>query len=223
ALFDDEVRLYKGTPVMATTQAFCETDPRRDFARGYTLHAHGARPVEFVEGLTAAGIWGTELRDAMRDDNFYARITLVGEVLPNEANCVTLDDEKDEYGLRRARVDFSYGDNDNKLIAHGVAMANNILQAAGGKPRYVIPDTAHLLGGCRMGDDPETSVVDADCRCHDVPNLYICSAAVFPTSGGANPTNTVMALAARTADRFLERPKRGDPAGAGVGAGTARS
>lgn len=210
ALFDEEVRLYKGTPVMATTQAFYETDPRRDFARGYTLHAHGARPVEFAEGLAAAGIWGTELRDAMRDYNFFARITLVGEVLPNEANRVTLVDEKDEYGLRRARVDFSYGDNDNKLIAHGVAMANNILQAAGGKPRYVIPDTAHLMGGCRMGDDPETSVVDGDCRCHDVPNLYICSAAVFPTSGGANPTNTVMALAARTADRFLERLKRGD-------------
>ncbi len=56
-----------------------------------------------------------------------------------------------------------------------------------------------------MGDDPATSVVDADCRAHDVPNLYICSAAVFPTSGGANPTHTVMALAARTAARFLER------------------
>ncbi len=83
--------------------------------------------------------------------------------------------------------------------------ANRILEAAGGKPRYVVPDTAHLMGGCRMGADPETSVVDADCRCHDVPNLYICSAAVFPTSGGGNPTETVMALAARTADRFLER------------------
>src|SRR5690606_9243797 len=150
ALFDEEIRLYKGTPVMATTQAFYETDPERGFARGYTLHAHGARPVEFAKGLTGAGIWGKELRDAMRDYNFFARITLVGEVLPNEANCVTLTDEKDEYGLRRARVDFSYDDNDNKLIAHGVAMANAILQAAGGKPRYVIPDTAHLLGGCRM-------------------------------------------------------------------------
>ncbi len=111
----------------------------------------------------------------------------------------------DEYGLKRAKVTFSYGPNDNRLIAHAVEMGNRILEAAGGKPRYVVPDTAHLMGGCRMGDDPATSVVDADCRAHDVPNLYICSAAVFPTSGGANPTHTVMALAARTAARFLER------------------
>src|SRR5690606_5369519 len=56
ALFDEEIRLYKGTPVLATTQEFYETDPRRGFARGYTLHAHGARPVEFSQGLaTAAG------------------------------------------------------------------------------------------------------------------------------------------------------------------------
>ncbi|NLN27246.1 MAG: GMC family oxidoreductase [Firmicutes bacterium] len=205
ALFDEEIRLYKGTPVLATTQDFYETDRQRGFARGYTLHAHGARPVEFAKGLAGAGVWGSELRAALRDYNFYARVTLVGEVLPNEANCVTLSDERDEHGMQRAVVSFSYGPNDNALIQHAVAKGNEILAAAGGKPRYVVPDTAHLMGGCRMGKDPETSVVDADSRCHDVPNLYICSAAVFPTSGGANPTNTVMAIAARTADRLLER------------------
>lgn len=205
ALFDEEIRLYKGTPVLATTQEFYETNRDRGFARGYTLHAHGARPVEFSKGLSGAGVWGSELRDAMRDYNFFARVTLVGEVLPNESNCVTLSDERDEYGMQRAVVKFSYGKNDNALIAHAVAKGNEILEAAGGKPRYVVPDSAHLMGGCRMGDDPDTSVVDADGRCHDVPNLYICSAAVFPTSGGGNPTNTVMAVAARTADRLLER------------------
>lgn len=206
-IFDEEIRLYKGTPVLATTQHFYETDPSRGFARGYTLHAHGARPVGFAGGLATAGIWGKELREAMRDYNYYGRITLVGEVLPSETNSVTLSDEADEYGLKRAVVSFSYGENDNKLIAHAVEQANRILEAAGGKPRYVVPDTAHLMGGCRMGNDPSTSVVNADCRAHDVPNLYICSAAVFPTSGGGNPTETVMAIAARTADRFLARLK----------------
>ena len=205
AIFDEEIRLYKGTPVLATTQEFYATDPQRGFARGYTLHAHGARPVEFASNLASVGIWGSELRDALRDYNFFGRVTLVGEVLPDEKNCVTLTDEVDEYGLRRAKVNFSYSENDNKLIAHAVEMGNRILEAAGGKPRYVTSDTAHLMGGCRMGSDPNTSVVDGDCRSHDVPNLYICSAAVFPTSGGGNPTNTVMALAARTAERFLER------------------
>lgn len=211
ARFEEEIRLYKGTPVLAVTQDFYETDPERGFARGYTLNAHGRRPVEMAAELaTKAGIWGKQLHDIMRDFNFYASVTLVGEVLPDEANAVTLAEEKDEYGLARAHVHFRYGDNDNRLIAHGVATARAILEAAGGRDVLVVPDTAHLMGGCRMGDDPETSVVDKDCRTHDVPNLFICSAAVFPTSGGANPTNTVMALAARTGHRLVEMMKAGE-------------
>lgn len=207
ALFDEEIRMYKGTPVLATTQAFYDSDPKRGFVRGYTLHAHGSRPVSFASGLAGAGIWGTELRDAMRDFNYYARITLVGETLAEHHNRVVLADEKDEYGMPRALFSFSYGENDNKLITHAVKRANEILEAAGGKPRYVVPDSAHLMGGCRMGHDPETSVVDADCRSHDIPNLYICSAAAFPTGGGGNPTATIMALAARTADRIIAEAK----------------
>ena len=211
-LFNEEVRIYKGTPVLASTQDFYATDTSRGFRRGYTLHAHGARPVAFAGGLAQAGIWGEELREAMRDYNFFARITLVGEVLPDPRNRITLADETDEYGLHRALLHFSYGDNDNRLIAHAVTTANEILQAAGGRPRYVVPESAHLMGGCRMGDDPQTSVVNADCQCHDVPNLYICSAAVFPTSGGGNPTETIMAIAARTADRILEVARGREPA-----------
>src|SRR5690606_16325131 len=111
-LFDDDIRLYKGTPVMATTQEFYETDQSRRFARGYTLHAHGARPLEFAGGLSKSGVWGEELRQALYDYNYYGRVTLVGEVLPNENNAVLLADETDEYGLRRAQVNFSYGEND---------------------------------------------------------------------------------------------------------------
>src|SRR5690606_5943578 len=171
-LFNEEVRLYKGTPVLATTQDFYETETSRVFARGYTLHAHGARPVEFAGGLAKAGIWGDELRRALYDYNYYGRVTLVGEVLPDERNAVVLGEEKDAYGLRVAVVNFSYGPNDNALIGHAVETANRILEAAGGKPRYVVPDTAHLMGGCRMGSDPATSVVDAESRARDVPNLY---------------------------------------------------
>lgn len=51
AKFEEEIRLYKGTPVLATTQHFYETNPARGFARGYSLHAHGARPVAFAQGI----------------------------------------------------------------------------------------------------------------------------------------------------------------------------
>ncbi|MCK9918132.1 GMC family oxidoreductase, partial [Microbacteriaceae bacterium K1510] len=122
---EDEVRLYKGTPVLALTQHFYETDRERGFARGYTLNAHGARPVAIASAISteqADGtlLWGKSLREAMLDYNKYARVTLVGEVLPHPDNRVTLADEKDEYGMPLAKVTFSYQDNDRKLINHAV-------------------------------------------------------------------------------------------------------
>lgn len=210
AKFNEEIRLYKGTPVLATTQEFYESEDR-GFLRGYCLHAHGSRPVEMAQGLAkSAGIWGQELKKVMLDFNYYARITLVGEVLPEAKNRVTLSAEKDEYGLPRPLISFSYGENDNKLITHGVAKAEEILRAAGGKPEYVVPDTAHLMGGCRMGKDSHSSVVNEFCQSHDIANLFICSASVFVTSGGANPTETVMAIAARTADFLIDKMHKGE-------------
>ena len=210
AKFDEEIRLYKGTPVLAVSQDFYETEKSRGFVRGYSLHAHGSRPVGMASKLaTKAGIWGRELREIMLEWNYYSRITVVGEVLPSLGNCVTLSEEKDEYGLLRALVSFSYGENDKKLIAHGIEKCNEILEAAGGTLAFVVPDTAHLMGGCRMGDDPDKSVVNGFCQSHDIPNLFICDASVFVTSGGANPTETIMAIAARTADHIAAQKYKG--------------
>ncbi|WP_156411067.1 GMC family oxidoreductase [Paenibacillus sp. Soil787] len=211
ARFDEEIRLYKGTPVLATTQDFYRTDSKNNFARGYTLHSHGARPVEFSKGISQAEggpVWGERLRETMLNYNYYGRVTLVGEVLPSPMNRVTLADEKDEYGLPRAKVTFSYGDNDQKLIDHAVGNMSTILEAAGGKVEYVVPDTAHMMGGCRMGNDPKSSVVNSFGQTHDIPNLFICDASIFVTSGAGNPTNTVMSLALRTAEYIKEKAKK---------------
>lgn len=207
--YEQEVRLYKGTPVLALTQEFYKTDKNRGFARGYTLAAHGARPVSMAKGLTkSASLWGEKLRKTMLDYNFYARITLVGEVLPNPNNAVTLTNEKDEYGVPIPDVSFSYGDNDTKLIMHSVEKMKEIMVASGGKPEFLTDDTAHLMGGCRMGNDPQTSVTNSYGQSHDIKNLFICSASLFVTSGGGNPTETVMALAYRTADYLKEQMKQ---------------
>ena len=66
----------------------------------------------------------------------------------------------------------------------------------------------HLLGTARMGDDPETSVVDRWCRSHDVENLYVIDGSVFVTSGGVNPTATIAALALRATERLIEQRGR---------------
>jgi choline dehydrogenase-like flavoprotein len=68
----------------------------------------------------------------------------------------------------------------------------------------------HLLGTCRMGDDPATSVVDSKHRSHDVPNLFICDGSSMVTSGRGQPTNTIMALAFRAADHIKAAANAGD-------------
>ena len=113
----------------------------------------------------------------MLDYNFYARVTLVGEVLPNPANTVTLSGEKDEYGMPRPMVTFSYGENDRKLFDHAVVKMQEIHRRGGRRAEVSsCPDTAHLMGGCRMGKDPRTSVADEWGRAHDHENLYLAGA-----------------------------------------------
>jgi choline dehydrogenase-like flavoprotein len=68
----------------------------------------------------------------------------------------------------------------------------------------------HELGGARMGSDPQSSVLNASCRAHDVPNLFIADGAPFVSQADKNPTWTIMALAWRTADHIVELRKRGE-------------
>lgn len=93
-------------------------------------------------------------------------------------------------------------------MAKGISKMKDIIQAAGGTPKFVTNDTAHMMGGCRMGNNPETSVTNNFGQSYDIPNLFICSASLFVTSGGGNPTNTVMLLAARTADYIIQKMKK---------------
>jgi len=70
--------------------------------------------------------------------------------------------------------------------------------------------TAHLLGTCRMGTDPKTSVVSPDHQAHDVPNLFICDGSSMVTSTRGQPTATIQALAFRAAEKIGEFARRGE-------------
>ncbi len=124
-------------------------------------------------------------------------------MLPDERNRVTLDDETDQYGLRIARITYKWGDNDKALIDHALDQMMMSLEAIGATHRFKQEDdTNHLGGTARMGFDRETSVVNADCRSWDIPNLWVCDGSVFPTVGGVNPALTIQTIAMRTADRI---------------------
>jgi choline dehydrogenase-like flavoprotein len=210
--FPDPVRQYKAPPPSTITQDFYETDAANDHARGFSIETVGPLPIKFAQNLASSlGLWGAALREAMFDYTHYAGLGLVGETLPEDTNSVALHpDERDHLGLPVPVVSFSWGDNDKRLFEAGIRKERNILEAAGAEVTFAADDTAHLMGACRMGADPATSVVDANCRAWDVPNLYVCDGSVFVTSSASNPSLTIQAIAARTANHLVAAAKRGE-------------
>ena len=207
----DEIRWNKGPPSLAITEHW-NYDDRKDFDGGYCWMGQGPLPIEWAKTVTASrGIWGDELRLAMQDYNYQVGVKMVGECMPSETNTVTLADQKDRYGLPVAKVTFGWSDNDKALIRHALDQMEMSLEAAGVTDLFRQEEDANHLGGTvRMGDDRRTSVVDADCRSWDVPNLFVCDGSVFPTVGGVNPSLTIQAIALRTADRIEQLAARGD-------------
>jgi choline dehydrogenase-like flavoprotein len=209
--FDDEVRFYKGPPNMAVTEHWNYADEGKDFHGGYAFMSQGPHPRAWAQTLvTERGLWGEPLRRAMLNYNHTAGYVPVGETEPRPENTVTVADEIDQYGLKIPRVTFSYSDNDKRLQRHAINYMGEVLKAAGGRDLWTSTDTSHLMGGCRMGDDPQTSVVDADGRSWDIPNLWVCDGSLFVTCGGVNPSLTIQALALRIADRMEALDRRGE-------------
>jgi len=202
--FPSLVRMYKAPPAHALTEEFYETDRKRDFVRGFAVQTVGPLPIAFAKQMAKAkGAWGWGMRQLLMDYNHWASLGLLGEILPHPDNRVTLADEKDEFGLRVARVTFGLQENDHRLIAFGQRVVEDILRAAGATEVAAEPRYAHLVGAARMGNDPATSVTDLFGRTHDINNLFVCDGSLMPTQGSANPGLTIQALAARTADYLI--------------------
>ncbi|HYY28662.1 MAG TPA: GMC family oxidoreductase [Chthoniobacterales bacterium] len=207
--FDEPVRMYKAPPAHALTEEFYETDPSRDFARGFAIQTVGPLPISFAKQMMAArGCWGWGMRRIMMDYNHWSAFGLLGEILPWADNRVTLAAETDQFGLRVAHVNFDLYDNDKKMIAFGKAKVEQVMRAAGATEIVQESRYAHLVGAARMGKDPATSVVDGFGRTHDIANLFVCDGSILPTQGSANPGLTIQALAARTADYLISQGTR---------------
>jgi choline dehydrogenase-like flavoprotein len=134
----------------------------------------------------------------------------IQEQVPNPESRVLLADDRDRLGSRRAVLDWRVSDEDRVAAAR----SHRILRAAGiGRVVDSLLDARtewppglrggrHHMGTTRMHADPTRGVVDGDCRVHGVANLYVAGSSVFPTSGTANPTLTIVALALRLADHL---------------------
>jgi choline dehydrogenase-like flavoprotein len=146
------------------------------------------------------------------------RLVNVLEPEPLPESRVTLSDAVDSLGLPRTRLDWHVGD----LVRRTLATAHSILDEdlrRSGVGRLVDPyrldqkdrflDSLawvwHHMGTTRMHADPESGVVDPDCRVHSTTNVYVAGSSVFPTSGNDMPTLTIVALALRLADHVGRR------------------
>jgi choline dehydrogenase-like flavoprotein len=208
---EDEIRWYKAPPCLALTEHWNYTDDGKDFHGGYLVASQGPLVREWgIKVALSRGLWGMDLRREMTRYNHMAGLKIVGEVEPSAENRVELAEEMDSRGLRIPRVTFSHSENDRKLIAHASRFMSETLDAAGARNLWTENDTAHLMGGCRMGVTPEDGVTDGYGRTWDVPNLWICDGSLFPTGGGANPSLTIMAVACRTGDRIAALARRGE-------------
>jgi choline dehydrogenase-like flavoprotein len=204
--FEELIRMYKAPPAHALTEEFYETDPKRDFVRGFAIQTVGPLPIAFAKQMMVAkGAWGWGLRRVMMDYNHWAAIALLGEILPWPENRVTLANEKDRFGIPIAKVSFNLHENDKKLIEFGTNKVMDIMRATRAEEVVQEARYAHLVGAARMGNDSRTSVVDRYGRTHDIANLFVCDGSVMPTQGSANPGLTIQALAARTADYLISQ------------------
>jgi choline dehydrogenase-like flavoprotein len=132
------------------------------------------------------------------------------------SNNISLDPElKDRHGLPALRVTYHDHEDDLNMVRFLQGKGIEIMEAAGAK-RVMVPEVepervgAHLLGTCRMGNDPATSVINRDHRSHDVPNLFMCDGSSLVSSGRGQPTMTIQALAFRAADRIRDLASKGE-------------
>jgi choline dehydrogenase-like flavoprotein len=220
-VFEEQLNDYKGFTVSRVFHDFYELEEKKvGFYGGGGLDARfGATPASFAMGGLPPGTpkWGKEFKKVLHQN--YTRsmdIFCHATSLPVESNSFSLDpDVRDAWGLPALRMTYRDHPNDLKMMEWMAARAMEVLDAAGAKQKWHLPIqeqqfAVHLLGTCRMGKDPKSSVINADHRTHDVPNLFLCDGSSMVTSGRGQPTMTIQALAFRAADRITVLAKSGE-------------
>jgi choline dehydrogenase-like flavoprotein len=219
AEFEHEVNGYKGAPVTRIVLDTYDLHDKGFYGGGGFDFRYPFPPIISALNMPPdAPQWGSDFKKTVKRVHNRA-VQCWGHTtsLPVPTNAVDLDPEaKDAWGLPAIRVTFKEHDADLRMYRHMFDRGLELLKAAGalstwGNPPGDDPGLAvHLLGTCRMGNDPRTSVVNASHRAHDVPNLFIVDGSSFVTSGRGQPTLTIQALAFRAADLASQMAKRGE-------------
>jgi len=192
---------------------------KRDYLRGFgsQFWNTGAQPgLAWAKQIPGHG---ADFKKAVKD-RFPAMIAMhpYGEVLPYRHNRVTVEGTpNDRYGVPIAKIEYSIGDNERKMVAEMYDMAESIFRAAKAE---MLPFTRgaidsfgsaiHEHGTCRMGDDAKRAPLNKFNQMHDVKNVFVVDGSSFTTASEKNPTLTILALAWRATDYLAGEIKRGN-------------
>ncbi|KAA0233711.1 MAG: Fructose dehydrogenase large subunit [Acidimicrobiales bacterium] len=201
-------RAYGGFAATAAERA-----SRELLGAAVTLPENPVHPPAWTGGLDQTSVGELYEAETGRRPQVDAQLMVRAEQAPNPESRVTLSEERDALGLPRAQLDWRLSDQDIESVQRtlvvlaerfGVHQVGRVQVEQNALPPadWPIEVGNHHMGTTRMAADPRRGVVDANCRVHDVANLYVASSSVFTTSGYANPTLTIVALALRLAEHL---------------------
>ena len=211
ARFEHPLYEYKGANVTRVIHDFYDSDPKRGFYGGGGFDARSGGPLTWGQSVPeGTPTWGAGFKDYLESYTYWMTCAGHGTSLAQETNRVDIDPElKDAWGVPAMRVTYKDHEDDVKHAKWQAKLAAEIMDAAGAKQIEIEPvgearGGVHLLGTCRMGNDPATSVIDKYHRTHDVKNLFISDGSSMVTSGRGQPTLTIEALAFRAAEHIAK-------------------
>jgi choline dehydrogenase-like flavoprotein len=187
------------------------------FVRGYSVYPDGGCS-EFPSYYDQIEGFGSAFkREVRRRYPAPLSLTVQAPTLSSEKNFVDLDpDEKDVFGIPKARIHFEWESNVLQMFQHAKEVSAEVFRAAGAELEYAADEpempgySLHETGTCRMGDDPRKFVTNHVGQTHDVDNLYMCDAGVFPNCTDKTTTLSILAFSLRSNEHLVEQFRRGD-------------
>ena len=187
-----------------------------DFLGGYTTYVSARRGRD--DGETCPQQIGATYKEAMTEPGPWQVYSYIqGETIPKETNHVRLStDQKDEWGIPLLVTSVDYDDNDEKLLKDFFVQTEEMLTKAGVKNIYHRDSKQapgldiHEMGGCRMGTDPGTSMLDNRNALHHCKNVFVTDGACMASTGNQSPSILYMTLTARAANHAVEELKKGN-------------
>ena len=158
-------------------------------------------------------LWGTPLKQKIKAHFTQSKdfkFEVFCDWLTTDDCFVSLDEtEKDMWGIPVAKVRAGFHPHDVKVAQYLVDKGVEVMKAMGADEAYgnvfTQPTSNLVAGGCRFGNDPKTSVLNADCQVHDCDNVYVTDGSFMPNGGSVTPTMTIYANAFRVADKIIRK------------------